>query len=88
MRNLEFVLDWCWDQDATQEEVYNRGLRERVAWVLDGFNTTILMYGQTGSGKTHTMFGPDDVLDINTFATSDRSLHGVMPRACTQVRLP
>ena len=53
MRNLEFVLDWCWDQDATQEEVYNRGLRERVAWVLDGFNTTILMYGQTGSGKTH-----------------------------------
>ena len=54
-RNLEFMLDWIWDIHDTQEMVYNRGVRERVGLVLQGFNATIMMYGQTGSGKTHTM---------------------------------
>ena len=84
-RNLEFVLDWVWDINDTQEMVYNRGVRERVGLVLQGFNATVMMYGQTGSGKTHTMFGPDEVLDPHKFEHSDPALHGVVPRACTQL---
>ena len=51
-RNLEFVLDHVWDETDTQESVYNYGARERISWVLEGFNSTIMCYGQTGSGKT------------------------------------
>ena len=84
-KNLEFLLDHVWDQTDSQEMVYNHGARERVSWVLEGFNSTILCYGQTGSGKTHTMFGPEEVLDAHTFAKSDKALHGILPRACSQL---
>lgn len=50
-KNLEFMLDWVWDASDSQDEVYNRGVRERVQWVLAGFNSTVICYGQTGSGK-------------------------------------
>ena len=84
-RNLEFMLDWIWDIHDTQEMVYNRGVRERVSQVLNGFNATVLMYGQTGSGKTHTMFGPDEVVNPHTYEHSDPALHGIVPRACAQL---
>ena len=60
MRNLEFSLDWVFDQNTPQKEVYEILGRDRVARVSQGFNVCILAYGQTGSGKTHTMFGPDE----------------------------
>lgn len=44
------------DQDSTQEEVYDF-IRDCNQKVIDGYNCTIFAYGQTGSGKTHTMFG-------------------------------
>ena len=50
VRNLEFLLDWVWNVNDTQEDVYAQ-LSERVSWVLAGFNSTIIAYGQTGSGK-------------------------------------
>ncbi len=49
VRNLEFSLDWVWDADATQEEVYEIVGRERVARVLQGYNVCLLAYGQTGA---------------------------------------
>ena len=51
VRQLEFSLDWCFDEDATQEEIFDIACHDSVASVLDGFNATILAYGQTGSGK-------------------------------------
>lgn len=62
VRNLEFSLDFVFDSDASQEEIYDIVGRPRVSKVADGFNVCIIAYGQTGSGKTHTMFGPDEVL--------------------------
>ena len=50
-KNLEFVLDWVWDDGDGQAEVYERGVGERISWVMQGYNVTILAYGQTGSGK-------------------------------------
>ena len=52
VRQLEFSLDWCFDTDATQEEIFNQACRESITGVLDGYNAAILAYGQTGSGKT------------------------------------
>ena len=80
VRQLEFSLDYCFDEDAEQEDVFEEACREVVSSVLDGFNATIMAYGQTGSGKTHTMFGPDEVLA--DFANSDESQWGIVPRAC------
>ena len=45
-KNLEFLLDHVWDVNDSQDDVYDKGARERVSWVLDGFNSTILCYGQ------------------------------------------
>ena len=80
VRQLEFSLDYCFDEDAAQEDIFEEACREVVTSVLDGFNATIMAYGQTGSGKTHTMFGPDEVLA--DFANSDETQWGIVPRAC------
>ena len=56
VRNLEFSLDWVFDRDASQEEVFDVVAKERVARVTSCFNVSIVAYGQTGSGKTYTMF--------------------------------
>ena len=62
VRNLEFSLDWIFDTDGQQEDVYEIAGRDRVTSVLEGYNSTLLCYGQTGSGKTHTMFGPPGIM--------------------------
>lgn len=54
-RALEFHLDKCFDEKASQEQVFEAVGRDIVARVVDGFNGCILAYGQTGSGKTFTM---------------------------------
>ena len=51
VRNLEFSLDWVWDADAAQEEVYEILGRERVARVMHGYNLCIIAYGQTGTQR-------------------------------------
>ena len=83
IRNLEFSLDWIFDIDATQEEIFEIAARDRAGAVLKGYNATIMAYGQTGSGKTFSMFGPDEVL--GSFAKSDASSHGVVPRATEHI---
>ena len=79
VRNLEFSLDWVFDENAPQEDVFDRVAKERVARVLEGYNVCILAYGQTGSGKTHTMFGPEKVL--SDWGGPHAELHGLAPRA-------
>ena len=83
MRNLEFSLDWIFDTEESQEDVYAIAAHDRVSAVLQGFNSTILAYGQTGSGKTHTMMGPDEVL--TDFINSEVAQHGIVPRASEHV---
>lgn len=52
-----FRFDRVFDQNASQEEIFNHVAKEVVQSVLDGFNATIFAYGQTGSGKTFTITG-------------------------------
>ena len=48
-----------YDDDSTQQNVYNESAFPIVESVLEGYNGTIFAYGQTGCGKTHTMTGTD-----------------------------
>ena len=83
VRELAFDLDGVWDATASQEAVYARGVRERVASVLAGFNATVLVYGQTGSGKTYTMFSGAN--EAPAGGQSDAAMVGILPRACMQL---
>lgn len=53
----QFIFDCVYGEDASQEYIFNTGIKNAVQWVIDGYNGTIFAYGPTGSGKTHTMFG-------------------------------
>ncbi|EGR29876.1 kinesin motor domain protein, partial [Ichthyophthirius multifiliis] len=53
----QFSFDHVYDQDSTQQDVYDNTARQSVISALQGFNATIMAYGQTGTGKTFTMEG-------------------------------
>ena len=61
-RNKEqhYTFDHAFDEDASQEDIYNLTISPLLDSVLDGYNCTIFAYGATGAGKTHTMFGTDN----------------------------
>eukprot|EP00727_Mastigamoeba_balamuthi_P004226 m51a1_g13800 putative kinesin-like protein kif3b (719) ;mRNA; f:360626-363315 len=52
-----WTFDGVFNDDSTQQEVYNAGAAHIVESVLGGYNGTIFAYGQTSAGKTHTMMG-------------------------------
>lgn len=53
----QFSFDYVYDQESSQEEVYETTAKPAVMNTLEGFNATIMAYGQTGTGKTYTMEG-------------------------------
>jgi hypothetical protein len=48
-RDIKFAFDWVFDQDATQQEVYERTTKHLIDEVLSGFNCTCFAYGATGT---------------------------------------
>jgi hypothetical protein len=52
-----FEFDHIFSGTSTQQEVFEKGAKDLIASVLDGYNVSILAYGETGSGKTYTMKG-------------------------------
>lgn len=52
-----FTFDAVFDDDSTQQGVYEETAYSLVLSVMDGYNGTIFAYGQTGCGKTFTMEG-------------------------------
>lgn len=61
IRDYRFVFDRLFDEDATQNEVYEGTTKPLLESVLDGYNATVFAYGATGCGKTHTILGkPQD----------------------------
>eukprot|EP00762_Andalucia_godoyi_P006558 ANDGO_05025.mRNA.1 Kinesin-like protein KIN-4A len=53
----EFGFDKIFDDDATQEAVFDHVCKPLVEHVFEGFNACCFAYGQTGSGKTYSIFG-------------------------------
>lgn len=52
-----FSFDNTFDDNVSQEMVFDKVAAPMVDAIFDGYNTTIFAYGQTGSGKTYTMMG-------------------------------
>ena len=65
-----FGFDCCFDERATNAQVYARLAAPVLRQALQGYSGTVFAYGQTGSGKTHTMHGWG----------SDDAAVGIVPR--------
>jgi len=70
-KKRRFVFDKVFSSEATQEDVFQEGVKAFVTSAMDGYNVSILAYGQTGSGKTYTMTGKNGVGG----ASSETGLH-------------
>lgn len=57
MKDQTFGFDRIFDENATQQEVYESTTKNLLDSVLDGYNATVFAYGATGCGKTHTITG-------------------------------
>lgn len=51
------LLDQCFDDNHSNENVYDSSCKDIISSSLQGINGTVFMYGQTGAGKTYTMLG-------------------------------
>ncbi|XP_042643301.1 kinesin-like protein KIF18B [Tyto alba] len=58
-KDLKFVFDRVFGQEATQEEVFRHTTCEMLDSVLNGYNCSVFAYGATGAGKTYTMLGSE-----------------------------
>ncbi|KAJ3306149.1 Kinesin-like protein kif21b [Kappamyces sp. JEL0829] len=76
-----FTFDYLFDENSSQEDLYNLSVAPLVDRFMEGFNATILAYGQTGSGKTYSMgIGLDGIT-----ASVDLNSKGIVPRAITTI---
>ena len=92
----QFTFDHVYDQDASQESVYERSAKDAVLSTLAGYNAAMLAYGQTGTGKTFTMEGdprarhgnsaigilPGDLPPVGDDRGAER---GIIPRAIEDI---
>lgn len=53
----QFKFCRVFEQNASQEEVFDAIAKNMIDSFLEGYNGTIFAYGQTSSGKTHTIEG-------------------------------
>ncbi|SMN18066.1 similar to Saccharomyces cerevisiae YGL216W KIP3 Kinesin-related motor protein involved in mitotic spindle positioning [Maudiozyma saulgeensis] len=61
---IKFVFDKLFDDNSTQEEVYENTTSPLITSILEGFNATIFAYGATGCGKTYTVSGTPEAPGI------------------------
>ncbi|KAF8061925.1 Kif3c [Scenedesmus sp. PABB004] len=69
-----FTFDNVYDQDSSQQAVYDQSARPLVLSTLQGYNAAIIAYGQTGTGKTYTMEGE-----------LEGPLRGIIPRSVEDI---
>lgn len=59
-KSQHFFFDYAFDEESSQEEVYQCTTKHLLEGILDGYNAIVLAYGATGSGKTFSMVGYDN----------------------------
>ncbi|KAH8198910.1 hypothetical protein TruAng_006918 [Truncatella angustata] len=59
-----FAFDRVFDENTTQDEVYEGTTKNLLDSILDGYNATVFAYGATGCGKTHTITGTSQMPGI------------------------
>ncbi|KIW89430.1 uncharacterized protein Z519_09586 [Cladophialophora bantiana CBS 173.52] len=58
-----FQFNSVYEQDATQQEIFDAEVAPTVKHLFLGYDVTIFAYGSTGTGKTHTMRGGKSLAD-------------------------
>ncbi|CAD8089569.1 unnamed protein product [Paramecium sonneborni] len=71
IEEFNFNFDAAFDQQYTNEDLYQQLVKPMVQAALNGTKITCFAYGQTGSGKTYTMLGDQNVVGIYTLAAYD-----------------
>jgi kinesin family protein 18/19 len=61
----EYEYDAVFDEQASQQVIYEKTARNYIPKIADGQNVTVFAYGATGAGKTHTMLGDTRTLAPN-----------------------
>ena len=59
VKDLRFIFDRVFDENATNQDIFEHTTKTIIDGVLNGYNCTVFAYGATGAGKTHTMLGND-----------------------------
>jgi kinesin family protein 18/19 len=59
VKDLRFIFDRVFNENATNQEIFDETTKSIIDGVLNGYNCTVFAYGATGAGKTHTMLGND-----------------------------
>ncbi|XP_014243876.1 kinesin-like protein KIF18A isoform X2 [Cimex lectularius] len=67
-KDMLFEFDRVFDEEASNEDVFNVTTKEIVKSIFEGYNCSVFAYGATGAGKTFTMLGTEDRPGI-TFLT-------------------
>jgi kinesin family member 18/19 len=57
VKDQTFGFDRIFDENASQDDVYEATTKGLLDSVLSGYNATVFAYGATGCGKTHTISG-------------------------------
>lgn len=57
VKDQTFGFDRVFDDNATQQDLFEGTTKGLLSNVLDGYNATVFAYGATGCGKTHTITG-------------------------------
>ena len=53
----EFSFSDVFDFDCSNQEIYNKLVKELVSTAIAGLSASFFVYGQTGSGKTYSISG-------------------------------
>ncbi|CAD8139634.1 unnamed protein product [Paramecium pentaurelia] len=77
-----FSFDHVFDQDSSQDQIFQCCVTNLILRCFEGYNSTILAYGQTGSGKTYTMgtSAIDQFTGQNVNSLQNQSDCGMIPR--------
>jgi len=67
MTHHRFPVHRVFDEDASNDAVYDATVAPMLARLAAGGSAACLMFGQTGSGKTHTMTGLQERLAADLF---------------------
>ncbi|KAJ3331949.1 vacuolar protein sorting-associated protein 45 [Blyttiomyces sp. JEL0837] len=67
VRTKEFKVDYAFDENSQNEEVYAKTAKTLIPLALGGGVGSLFAYGQTGSGKTYTMTALEKLIARDLF---------------------
>ncbi|ORY01355.1 P-loop containing nucleoside triphosphate hydrolase protein [Clohesyomyces aquaticus] len=72
--SFSFQFNSVYEQDASQQQIFDSEVSSTVKHLFNGFDTTIFAYGVTGTGKTWSMRGGKSLAD-----------RGIIPRMLSAI---